>query len=95
MPLGWNSKNRTGTSEKENEGGEDLKRLYVDLVNNKILDAVVETLSIKELEAILVRKKRERDGIDGAPKLKPMSEREKQKAHWIKVMVSMGIIYPP
>ena len=65
------------------------------MVNNKILDAVVETLSIEELEAILVRKKKERDGIDGAPEPKPMSEREKQKAHWIKVMVSMGIIYPP
>ncbi|MFD2586098.1 hypothetical protein ACFSQJ_04105 [Croceitalea marina] len=67
----------------------------MDLVNNKILDAVVETLTIEELEAILVRKKRERDGIDGVPKPKPMSEREKQKVHWIKVMVSMGIIYPP
>ena len=64
-------------------------------MNNKILDAVVETLSIEELEAILVRKKRKRDGIVGEPKPKPMTEREKQKAHWIKVMVSMGIIYPP
>ena len=67
----------------------------MDLVNNKILNAVVETLSIEELEAILVRKKRERDGIHNAAKPKAMSEREKQKAHWIKVMVSMGIIYPP
>ena len=67
----------------------------MDLVNNKILDAVVETLSIEELEAILVRKKRERDGMGSATKPRPMSEREKQKAHWVKIMVSMGIIYPP
>ncbi|PRX56234.1 hypothetical protein [Flagellimonas meridianipacifica] len=67
----------------------------MDLVNNKILDAVVETLSIEELEAILVRKKKERDGMDSAPQPKPMSEREQQKTHWIKVMVSMGVIYPP
>lgn len=65
----------------------------MDLVNNKILDAVVESLSIEELEAILAQKKRANFDVGDLPK--PMSERERLKQHYLKVLVSMGAIYPP
>lgn len=70
--------------------------MKVELVSNKILDAVLESLSIEELEAIIARKKREIGGaVSALPSPKPMSEKEKMKHHYLNVLVSMGIIYPP
>jgi hypothetical protein len=60
------------------------------LVNDKILNALVDTLSIEELEAILSQKR-----FKTCPehKPKPMTEREKLKKHYRELFISMGKLH--
>lgn len=61
------------------------------VISDKILSALMDSLSVDELEAILAQKKtRVRPGH----KPKPMTETQQLKAHYRKLMISMGIVHP-
>ena len=62
------------------------------LINDKLLDALVDTLSVEELENILAQKKKK-----ASPNFKPepMTEKQHLKDHYRKLMISMGIVYTP
>tara|TARA_R110002072_G_scaffold168634_1_gene322294 strand:- start:494 stop:709 length:216 start_codon:yes stop_codon:yes gene_type:complete len=62
------------------------------LISDKILNALVDSLSIEELEAILTQKKT-KSFSDYRPK--PMTEKQRLNAHYRKLMISMGTVYPP
>lgn len=55
-----------------------------------IVNLLVDSLSIEELEAALYRKK----GI-GKPAPKPMSEKERLLEGYRRRMLALGILHPP
>ncbi len=62
------------------------------LISDKILNALVDSLTVEELEAILAEKKA-KAFPDYKPK--PMTEKQRLKEYYRKLMVSMGTVYPP
>uniref|UniRef100_UPI004047DC45 hypothetical protein n=1 Tax=Mariniflexile sp. TaxID=1979402 RepID=UPI004047DC45 len=62
------------------------------LISDKILNVLVDSLSVEEMEAILIQKK-----TKSFPDYKPtpMTEKQRLKEHYRKLMISMGIVYPP
>lgn len=64
----------------------------MDLVGEKILNVLTDSLSIEDLEA-LIEKKRHKSTSDTQPKI--MTERERLKAHYRKLLLSSGKFYPP
>ncbi|UOY04979.1 hypothetical protein L0P88_13565 [Muricauda sp. SCSIO 64092] len=61
-----------------------------NLVSDKLLNALLESLSVKDLEAILSQKKA-RECPDHKPKL--MTEREKQKKYYRELFIAMGKLH--
>jgi len=62
----------------------------VSLTSDKILNALLDGLSIKDLETILKQKK---DKLSPDHKLKPMTERQKLKNHYRSLLLSRGNLY--
>ena len=60
------------------------------LVSDKLLNALVDSLSVEDLEAILSQKIA-RACPDHKPK--PMTEREKMKKHYRNLFLSMGKLH--
>lgn len=60
-----------------------------NVIGVKILDAIVDILTVEEIEAILAKKK------EMAAKEDTLTETEILKEHYRKLMVEMGIIHPP
>jgi hypothetical protein len=61
------------------------------LISDKILNVLVDSLSIEELEAILNQKKTKLFP-DYEPR--PMTEKQRLKEHYRRLMISMGTVYP-
>ncbi|WP_271784546.1 hypothetical protein [Aquimarina algiphila] len=62
----------------------------MSLTSDKILNALLDGLSIKDLEIILEQKK---DKLSPDYKLKPMTERQKLKNHYRSLLLSRGNLY--
>ncbi|CAH8282664.1 hypothetical protein EV196_10563 [Mariniflexile fucanivorans] len=62
------------------------------LISDKILNVLVDSLSIEELEAILTQK---RSKLFPDYKPRPMTEEQRLKEHYRRLMISMGMVYPP
>ncbi len=60
------------------------------LVSDKLLNALVDSLSVEDLEAILSQK-RAKTSRDHTPK--PMTERDRLKKHYRQLFLSMGKLY--
>ncbi|MEW2922983.1 hypothetical protein AB1A65_16040 [Muricauda sp. ANG21] len=60
------------------------------LVSDKLLNALLDSLSVEDLEAILSQKKA-KECPDHKPK--PMTEREKLKKYYRNLFISMGKLH--
>ncbi len=63
----------------------------MSLTSDKILNALLEGLSIKDLEIILKQKK---DKVSPKRKLKPMTKKQRLKNHYRSLLLSRGNLYP-
>ena len=64
----------------------------MSLTSDKILNALLEGLSIKDLEIILKQKK---DKVSPKHRLKPMTEKQRLKNHYRSLLLSRGNLYLP
>ncbi len=64
----------------------------VSLTSDKILNALLDGLSVKDLEIILEQKK---DKLSPDHKLKPMTEKQRLKNHYRNLLLSRGNLYLP
>ena len=64
----------------------------MSLTSDKILNALLDGLSIKDLEAILKQKK---DKLSPAHRLKPMTKKQRLKNHYRSLLLSRGNLYLP
>ncbi|ASV30966.1 hypothetical protein [Maribacter cobaltidurans] len=60
------------------------------LVSDKLLNALVDSLSVEDLQAIMSQKIA-KECADHKPK--PMTEREKLKKHYRNLFISMGKLH--
>lgn len=59
------------------------------LASDKILNAVIDSLSVEELKAIIAQKER-----SIAPVPTPMTQKELLKENYRKLIISMGVLHP-
>ena len=64
----------------------------MSLTSDKILNALLDGLSVKDLEIILEQKK---DKLSPDHKLKPMTEKQRLKNHYRNLLLSRGNLYLP
>ncbi len=64
----------------------------MSLTNDKILNALLDGLSVKDLEIILKKKK---DKLSPDHKLKPMTEEQRLINHYRNLILSRGNLYLP
>ena len=60
------------------------------LASDKILNVLLDSLSVEELEAALAQKR----GVNSS-RPKPMTEKERLKEHYSRLIIAMGILHPP